>query len=373
MIKRVKVCCFCEKWASGGIESFINNVINRIDLNEIRIDIIASSIENSIFTTFLKKKGIRFFELSGNLHNLRKNYKMFYEKVLEEKYDVIHFHCYQAMSLYYVHIAKHLGVMQRIVHSHNTDLRNSKSRWVKMLVHKLYSNMYTKDATQLWACSEDAATFLFSPSVIKERGYTFIPNGIELKKFQYNPEERIKMRKALSIEKKFVIGNVGRLCYQKNQDFLLNVFYEICKVKEDCVLLLVGEGEDEKYLKEKAVKLGIDGGVIFYGTSNEVNKLFCAMDVFAFPSRFEGLGIVAIEAQTSGIPVICSELIPKEALVTKFASILSLKDGEKNWAKKILSVESMEREQLICSSLAMFDIEEVTKIIEMQYKENTNE
>ena len=140
----------------------------------------------------------------------------------------------------------------------------------------------------------------------------------------------------MGVADRFVIGNVGRLCYQKNQSFLLDVMVEALKIRRDCCLLLVGDGEDRQSLEEKARALGVADHVIFYGTTAKVEELFWSMDVFAFPSRFEGLGIVAVEAQTAGLPVVCSEHVPEEAFVTENARMLPLTEEAASWAAQLL-------------------------------------
>jgi len=310
-----RICCFCESWESGGIESFLNNVLMRMDTTGLEIDIVAASIKDSVFTSGLKAKGIRFIELSGRLRNPT-NYHLFRTLLQERHYDVIHFNLFQGLSLRYVQIAKSEGVPVRIAHSHNTALRKSFGRRAKLLLHSIGSRLYSPAATEFWACSEPAAKFLFSKPQLDKKGYTFISNGIETERFRFNADVRKQVRAELGLTDAFVIGHVGRLCYQKNQSFLLDVLAELVKQRPESRLLLVGEGEDEAALREKAERLGVVDNVVFYGVTKRVERLFWAMDIFVFPSRFEGLGIVAVEAQAAGLPVVCSEFVPLEAKVS---------------------------------------------------------
>ena len=358
----IRVCIFCESWESGGIESFLCNILLRMDLREMEVDLVTSQMKESVFTPQLKEHGVRFYELSGNQKHIAKNHRLFRRLLQERQYDVVHLNVFQGMSQYYAHLAKEAGVPVRIVHSHNTDLRRSRTRTIKLWLHRLYSNLYAKDATEFLACSTPAAEFMFPQKLLGEREFTFIPNGIDTARFRFNPIVRETVRQELGITDRFVIGNVGRLCYQKNQSFLLDVLAEALKIRQDCCLLLVGDGEDRVALEEKARTLNVADRVIFYGTTNQVEKLFWAMDVFAFPSRFEGLGIVAVEAQAAGLPVVSSENVPKEAAVTPLLCRMPLTDGAVAWAQ-LLCMRTPRRACAVMVSKAGFDVADVAKYI----------
>ena len=329
-----RVCCFCEKWESGGIESFLHNVIMEMDLSQLEIDIVASQICESVFTADLKEKGVKFYELSGSQRKLWQNHKTFRQLLEKRQYDVVHLNIFQGFSLYYAYLAKRYGVPIRIAHSHNTALRQSRTRWLKLLVHNAAKCFLAKNATDYWGCSKLAAEFMFPKDVVEK--YEFIPNGIDVDKFRFDNKVREKIRKDLDIENKIVIGNVGRLCYQKNQEYLLEVFAKLQSQKPNSVLLLVGEGELKAELRQKAEKLGIADKVIFYGVTDKVEQLLWAMDLFVFPSRFEGLGIAVVEAQAAGLPVICSDNVPDEAVVTDLVQKIKLSAGMDSWTEEIL-------------------------------------
>lgn len=331
-----KVCCFCESWESGGIESFLNNILLRMDLSMMQVDIIAAKIKPSVFTARLEARGVRFIELSSSLRSA-KNYTLFRELIRKNKYDVIHFNLFQGLSLYYVHIAKQEGVLSRIAHSHNTELRKSPTRWMKIILHHIGRRLFTNSATELWACSSSAGEFLFGD----KKEVRFIPNGIETEKFRFDSARYDEVRAELGLSDVFVVGTVGRLCYQKNQGFLIDAFAELVKLHPDSVLLLVGDGEQKEYLIEKSVRLGVSGKVIFCGVTDHVERMLWAMDAFAFPSLFEGLGIVAIEAQAAGLPVLCSENIPVEANITELFHVLPL--NAEMWAQRLATLSSSDR------------------------------
>ncbi len=340
-----RICCFCETWESGGIESVLTNLLLHMDRSELEIDVVAVRLKESIFTDQLKATGIRFYQLSGSFHALIQNYWIFKELLRKRNYDVLHLNAFHSLSFFYLLLAKQAGVPKRIAHSHNTALRKSKGRLLKLWMHKVARFFLTGYATDLWACSGDAARFLFSKRALKKQGYQFIPNGIDTERFRFNSEIREQVRRELHCEDKLVIGNVGRLCYQKNQEFLLDIFAQIYAKNSDSILLLIGDGEDKGMLEEKAKRLGIRNAVLFYGTCRQMEKLYWAMDIFVFPSRFEGFGIAAIEAQATGLPVLASEFIPQEAEITSLMKTLFLKDSPSVWADTIKKVRAIEREK----------------------------
>lgn len=365
---RKKICCYCDCWGSGGIESFLCTLLLQISLEKLEIDIVTCKMGKSIFTKILEEHGVHFFELSGNQRNFIKNYSLFKNLLKERQYDVVHLNLFQAMSLYYAHLAKKTGVMVRIAHSHNTNLRKSYTRTIKLYLHRLFSRLYAKDATDFWACSKHAADFMFPMSLIEKNGYTFIPNGINIERFRFNSDIRETVRQQLGIQDRFVLGHVGRLCYQKNQLFLLEILKEVCQRNPNSCLLLVGEGEDYNMLKKNTYALGLENNVIFYGTTTQIEQLFWAMDVFVLPSRFEGFGIVAVEAQTAGLPTLCSEEIPKEAFISIYMESQPLSAGAAQWADKILLMA--EQGRIDCVQLVQdsgFDMLDVVKKVEQYY------
>ena len=182
----MRVCCCCESWESGGIESFLTNVLLRMDRTGLEVDIVAAELRESVFTEQLREAGVRFYELSGSLNRIARNSRLLQGIFEERKYDVFHLHAYQALSFRYLRQAKRCGIPVRIAHSHNTALRKSRGRWLKLRVHQAARFFLTGSATHLWACSKQAAEFLFSSKTLREKGYRFIPNGIEVERFRFN-------------------------------------------------------------------------------------------------------------------------------------------------------------------------------------------
>lgn len=368
-MKKRRVCCFCEKWESGGIESFLHNVLMHMDLSAMAVDIVAAKLSDSVFTVPLKERGVQFFELSGNPNNLPANHRKFRRLLKEREYDVVHVNAFHGLSLKYLDLARKANVPVRIAHSHNTGLRDSRTKKLKMVLHAIGSDFYAGSATHIWACSRKAAEFLYPMDMLIEDGYGFVPNGIDTERFRFNPEIREQVREELGLKDCFVVGNVGRLCYQKNQEFLLDVFAEICRARPQSRLLLVGDGEMRGQLEEKAKQLKITDKVIFYGLSTNVEELMWAMDAFVMPSYFEGLPVTAVEAQAAGLPCVFADAITKECALLPETRFCELSESTQAWSKEILNLQSTDR--FAASAVVEnkgFGIQSVSDLIKQVYE-----
>ena len=329
-----RICVLCGTWESGGIEAFLANAIRSMDCTGLEIDVVCARLGRSVFTAPLEELGVHFRQLSGSTRKVGENRRLFQKLLEERRYDAVHLNAYQALSLAYLALAGEAGVPVRIAHSHNTALRKSLTRPLKLALHHWAKRKYANAMTCRWACSQAAAEFQFEDG----ENWTFIPNGIDTGRFRFDVEEREKSRRELGVEGRLVIGNVGRLCYQKNQEFLLDVFREVVAQRPESVLLLVGEGEDKLRLEEKAKALGIEDTVIFYGATHEVERLYWAMDVFVLPSRFEGLPVTWIEAQATGLPCFFSDSITEECRIGEGTRFLPLTASAREWAEEIAKV-----------------------------------
>lgn len=289
-------------------------------LENLQIDLVAACQEDSVFTETLQQRGIRIHQLSGSTRNLPKNWQMFRQLLRQEQYDVVYLNLFQGLGLYYGDLARQEGVAVRIVHSHNSDLRPSMFRRLKLLLHQLGCWLFRDVPTHFWACSRSAAEFLFG----KNAAWKFVPNGIDTVRFSFDPHVRQQLREQLDWTDCFVLGHVGRLCTQKNQAFLMDVLAALLAKRPESRLVLIGEGENRKKLELYARELGITDRVLFYGRTAEPETLFSAMDVFLLPSLFEGLSVSAVEAQTSGLPTICAEGLSEEVRLWKHTCFLPL-------------------------------------------------
>lgn len=361
----MRICCFCEIWGTGGIESFLLNVLENMDRTGLEIDIIVEKKTSELYMSRVEAMGLGFWILSGSTRKVAKNLALFKEIINKHKYDIIHLNIFQAVSMIFAHAAKRAGVPVRIAHAHGSGLRPSITHHLKILLHIISKTMLSRGITDFWACSGKAADFMFPKGV----NYKWIPNGINIGQFNFKPEIREKVRLELGLKECFVIGNVGRLNSEKNQGFLLDILACLREKCPEATLLLVGEGEEKDHLEEKAMKLGLSDKVIFFGTSENVPHLLWAMDVFVLPSFAEGFGIVAVEAQAAGLPVLCSTGVPREAGPTGLAQFLSLNAGAEFWAEYILKSRGTARMET-SETLKRFgyEIKATVEIIRALYK-----
>ena len=369
MKPQVMVCCFCENWGCGGIESFLCNILCRIDPDKVSVDLVASHLGESVFTEPMRTHGIQFYELSGSTQNILKNHRLFRQLMREKQYDVIHLNLYHGVSLSYAALAKKAGIPIRIVHSHNTALRNSFTKPLKLCAHYLAKEIYAKDATDFWACSSQAAAFLFPRK--QAEAFRWIPNGIETEKFCFDPTQREAVRRKLGFADAFVIGHIGRLCQQKNQAFLLEIFAEILQQAPNSRLLLVGSGEAENALKAKAEILQIADKTFFYGISDHPEQLLWAMDVFVLPSLFEGLPVTAVEAQAAGLPCVLSDDITSECKISESVFFCDRTERRSVWANQILTAAQPTGDRSTVArqaSSSCFEIKTVSNKIQQFYE-----
>ena len=367
-----KVVFYNDKWLNGGIESFIMNVYRNINLKHLKIDILVSQNGNDTYDEEIKKfGGKKYVTLNKNFKSPIKrtiaNFSAFYKKIKQIDADIIHINLSNAVGMIYGFLAKKAGIKVVIFHSHNSDIANGNKK-IKMLGHTISKKIFEKYGDYYLACSDVAAKFMYSKKNIENGKIKIIKNGINIEKFRFNIADRKEYRDIIQANDKLVIGTIGRLSAQKNQEFLLKIFKEVYSKNKNTMLLLVGEGEKERELIELARKLKITDSVYFFGRTDSPEKCLSAMDVFVLPSLFEGNPVVGIEAQTNGIECIFSDTITKEVKITDLVTFLTIKDIE-IWAKEILKKkvnnnrESKEKEVIING----YDIKNTAKDLEEFY------
>ena len=329
-MSKIKVCCYLEHWASGGIECFITNTLATLPSSSFEVDIVADLVEDSIYTETVERAGARVIEMSGKLR-AGENERIFKHLVEDNRYDIVHLHIFHGLALKYAKIAKDCGVPVRIAHCHGAGLRNSPTKFLKLLLHYYGLSRYKNDITHALACSEAAAKFMHLQNA------TIVKNGIEVENYAFNSEARENLREELELGERPVIGHIGRLSNEKNHTFLLDSFAQIKKRQSDAVLLIVGEGDMQEQIEKKVVELGLGDSVKMLGARRDIPALLSAMDLFLFPSLVEGFGIVALEAQASGLPIITSVAVPEMARISDNAFALETKSAEE-WAELSLSL-----------------------------------
>lgn len=324
----------------GGIEAFMMNYFRHIDRNKVHIDFVVHGYDKGVYDDEILAVGSKIYHVPT-----KSKHPIAYPKKLREifssgEYQIVHSHC-DAMSGWILKIAKESGVPIRIAHSHNTDhLTNNP---VKRLINNQAKRRIPIYATHLFACSQEAGEWLFGSKATFE----IINNAIDVSKFSFNTELRREIRQKLDISEDFVIGHVGRFDYQKNQEFLIPILRKICEVNKNTKLLFVGAGSTQENVRKLAEDSGVADHVLFLGSRADVSELYNAFDVFVLPSRFEGLGIVAIEAQANGLPCILSDEIPHIVKINSNVTFLPL-NLEMQWEEQICHAGSR-----VCNSIAI--------------------
>lgn len=323
--------------AVGGVEAYIANTYSHMNLSDISVDVFAPARipPENCFVSKWREIGFTIYEHpieGGRVKRLFSLGWSLYHFLKSHHYDIVHTHI-TGMTLIATAIlcARIRKVPYRVVHSHFCIVSNNIFR---KAVSSICRKVIVSCATDLTACSDGAAEYCFGKKAAKHA--VIARNGIDAKKFCFHKNVRTRLRKQLELENCFVIGHVGRFEEQKNHRFLLEIFRETVRRDERARLLLIGAGSLEEEMRRLAERYHIGEKVIFLGTTDVVEDYMCAMDIFAFPSLFEGLGIVSIEAQASGLPCVVADTVPREAEITDRIEFLPLTAGADVWADKLL-------------------------------------
>ena len=319
----------------GGAETFVMNLYRSIDRDEFQFDFVIYDNGLRDYEAEIERLGGRIFCSPYFTITKAHKYKIWWRRFLQEhpEYQIIHGHLRSTAAIYLREAKKQRRYT--IAHSHNTS--SGKGVVAKIKNFMQFPIRYIAD--EFVGCSEKANEWLFGKRIAHSNRCKVIRNSIQLEKYQFDRDRRESIRKELNIQDdSLVIGNIGRMVFQKNQKFVLRVFCEIQKVCPKARLLMIGKGVLEEQLKQEAVDLGIQDKVSFMGNRHDVEKLLNAMDVFLFPSYYEGLGIVAVEAQANCLPIVCSNAIPREAVVSNKFFYKKLEDPLDSWVKTILDV-----------------------------------
>lgn len=359
----MRIAQIMGKMENGGVESVIMNYYRHIDRTKIQFDFIVDSDSSCP-----QKEEI--LSLGGNVYfvnpyqNIKSNMKDLENIFNENKYEIVHSEL-TTMSIFSLKKAKQCGIPVRICHGHNTAGRGETKKNILKYLLKPFSKIY---ATNYFACSKYAGQWLFGKNILRNNNFLVLKNAIDVDKFKFNQSIRTEIRNKYNLDGKFVIGHVGRFCYQKNHEFLIDIFNEIYKSEKSAVLILIGEGELVNQIKNKVNKLGLEKSVLFLGTCDNINEFYQAMDVFVLPSYYEGFGIVAIESQASGLPTICSDKLPVETKLSDNIEYLSLDNTALSWANAVLDKKNYHRkDESVFVKSNGFDINTEAKKLEDFY------
>lgn len=324
----------------GGSQSFVMELYRNIDRTRVQFD----------FIIFKGWRGALYDEviaLGGRIYESPKyngvnhiQYVRWWKQFLSahSEYKVLHGHV-RSVALFYLPIAKRHGIFT-IIHSHSA----ANGGGIRGLIKAVLQLPVRYLADYYLACSEVAGKWLFGNKVVNSTRYRTVTNAINIERFKYSSEVREKIRQEYGIGDCFVIGHVGRCNSVKNHAFLLEVLNEYIKINKKSRMLLIGDGPDKCKIEHKCNELGLSDYVIFTGNRTDTEEFYQAMDVFVFPSKWEGFGIAVIEAQVSGLPCVVSEGVPQSVdMGAELVQRLELGAGAKKWAELIGRIDISNR------------------------------
>lgn len=319
----------------GGLETMLMNYYRHMDRTKVQFDFLTHRDFRADYDDEIESLG-------GVIHRLPRliPWSRSYNNALDRffashpEYKIVHVH-QDCLSGVILRAAQKRGIPVRIAHSHSSG----QDKNLKYLIKLFYMRQIPRYATQLFACGKEAGDWMF-----RGAPYRVIHNAVDTAKYTHSPEKREQMRTQLGIRRDtLVVGHVGRFDPVKNHTFLLDCFLQLKKQQSDAVLLLVGDGGLRREIEEKAAACGLGDSVIFTGVRGDVPELMQAMDVFVFPSLYEGIPLTLIEAQAAGLPCLVSDGVPGECAKTDLVMHCSLKDDAQGWAEQILRMRHIAR------------------------------
>ncbi len=316
----IRIAQIVGKWIGGGVEAVVMNYYRHLDHSKIQFDFICDDDSTNIPYDEIEKLGGKVILIPPYQKVFK--YQRELRRVLRDgKYKIVHSHI-NTLSVFPLYAAKKVGVPVRIAHSHSTT---NKKEWKKNLLKQVLRPFSKKYATNYMCCSELAGRWLFGDKAYDEGKVYLLNNAIDLDKFKYDKKIKDKKRKELGIkEDTIVIGHIGRFVAQKNHTFLIDIFNQFHKKEKNSILLLAGQGPLQEEIKNKVRELGLDDSVRFLGQRNDANELYQVFDVFLLPSLYEGLPVVGVEAQASGLLCFLSDDMTKETKVLDSTVFMSL-------------------------------------------------
>lgn len=344
MTQTVRILHVIGQMNRGGAESMIMNIYRKIDREKIQFDFVVHTNSLCDFDEEIKSLGGSIYSCprfkGSNIVEYIKFWKEFFKQ--HKEYKIIHGHIGSSAAIY-LKIAKKYGLFT-IAHSHSAGFGEG----LKGLMYRIFSYPTRFIADYFFACSENAGISRYGKKVVNNKSkFSVLNNAIDIDEYAFSQTVREKKAKELNLENKFVIGHVGRFDKAKNQEYLVEIFKIIVQKDEDAILLLVGDGELKSYIVEKVKNYNLEEKVIFTGVRSDVNELMQVMDVFAFPSIYEGLPVTLIEAQVAGLPCIISDSITDEVCITNLVEKLHISElNIKFWCNEILNQKYYKRENM---------------------------
>lgn len=362
---KIKVALITNHFAVMGISTVIMNYCKVLDSSVFELTIMAGSPVAEQYKKECEELSIRLVELPSRHEKSIAHYYRLWKTIKKQQYDIVHVHGNSSMMAIELLLAKGAGIKSRIAHSHNSVCQHR-------IIHKFLNPYFRKLYTIAIACSSLAGNWLFGKG-----NFEVLPNGLDLKRFIFSGNARKSVRTELEINGKLIIGHIGRFNSQKNQAYLLDIFERVAEKSIEAVLVLIGTGPDFDTIKKSAENHPYKERIFLLGEVDDTSVMYSAMDIFVFPSRYEGLPVVLLEAQISGLPCIVSDRVTKEV---DFGNInwQSIEESPIKWADAILSehilsdserTEYLEKHQ---QQAVKYEISKAVKQLESVYRNLTH-
>ena len=327
---RMRVLILPSQLKIGGAEKVAADIGFYADQTKYELHYVVFGEEVGAYESELEALGCKIFHIPHPSQSFNAYLKNLKELIKTYHYDVIHAHT--MFNIGWAMLAGKLyGVPIRVSHAHSAL---SESRTLKVRVYEAFMRfLILSCATDYVACGIEAGERLYGKRMFKKKG-KLILNGVDTRLFRYDDEKREEIRESLGLQDKFIIGHAGHLAAVKNQAFLIDMMPEILKRMPNARLLLLGEGEDRLMLEQRISDLQLHEHVFLTGNVRNVNDYLNAMDVFAFPSLYEGMPLSIIEVQSNGLPCVISDRVPNDVFLTDLITPLPLEEPEK-WVDEI--------------------------------------
>lgn len=330
--KILRVVHIIGKVEMGGVQAVVMNYYRNIDKTKVQFDFIIDGYNETPIDEEIKSMGGKVYKIEPYEKNIFKNMLQCYKIFKTNKYTIVHCHL-NTLSVFPLFVAWICKIKIRICHNHSTAAKGEGKKNLIKYILLPFSKLF---ATHYCACSELSGRWIFGNKFYNKGKVKLIKNAIDINKYSYNKFVRDKKREQMNLDNKFVIGHVGRFVYQKNHNFLIDIFNEAYKINNNLILILVGDGQLKNQIQYKVKKLGLKDNILFLGNRFDVPELMQAMDLFLLPSFYEGLPVVGVEAQAAGLKCIFSDSITYETKVTNLVEFIGLNKSPKYWANQII-------------------------------------
>lgn len=356
----------------GGAESRVMELYRALDRDKVQFDFMVHTDQEGQYSAEIRRLGGRIYHVPRfrvfNIMAYKKAWKRFFAE--HGGYAAVHGHMTSTAAMY-LPIAKRAGVPLTIAHARSAGV----DRGIKGLVTRIIRRPLKYRADYCFTCSAEAADAVYGSRWVEKGRVWTIPNAIDAGRFGFRPAVRAEVREALGIADKFVVGHIGRFGFMKNHQFLVAVFAELCKMRDDAVLVLIGKGELEERVRAQVNGLGLADKVLFLGSHLDVERYYQAFDYFVFPSTFEGLPGSVVEAQAAGLCCLVSDKVTREVALTELVTYKSIEEPAVSWAAQIMrgAKKALERQDM-CAAIAgkHFDVRQQAAEMEAFYATGKN-